>query len=79
MVLDKQAMYLNILFILLFRTVIVKGGDLPDSSDAVDIFFDGKLTPNLILEECQNQIPVFMCVFERIMLIAVSTIFIYCR
>lgn len=24
------------------RTVIVKGGDLPDSSDAVDIFFDGE-------------------------------------
>ncbi|XP_042507084.1 thiamine biosynthetic bifunctional enzyme TH1, chloroplastic isoform X1 [Macadamia integrifolia] len=24
------------------RTVLVKGGDLPDSSDAVDIFFDGE-------------------------------------
>lgn len=27
----------------LFRYVIVKGGDLPDSLDAVDIFFDGRL------------------------------------
>lgn len=30
-------------FNLLFRNVLVKGGDLPDSLDAVDIFFDGKL------------------------------------
>lgn len=25
-----------------FRNVLVKGGDLPDSLDAVDIFFDGE-------------------------------------
>lgn len=24
-----------------FRNVLVKGGDLPDSSDAIDVFFDG--------------------------------------
>lgn len=27
---------------LLVRNVLVKGGDLPDSLDAVDIFFDGE-------------------------------------
>lgn len=27
---------------IVFRNVLVKGGDLPDSLDAVDIFFDGK-------------------------------------
>lgn len=29
------------LFICIFRNVLVKGGDLPASLDAVDIFFDG--------------------------------------
>lgn len=27
----------------LFRNVLVKGGDLPDSADAVDVLFDGKI------------------------------------
>ena len=58
--------------------MLIKGGDLPNSSDAVDIFFDGKLMLK-ILEECQNLIPVFMCICERFMLITVSTSFYYCR
>lgn len=28
-----------------YRNVLVKGGDLPDSLDAVDIFFDGEHRP----------------------------------
>lgn len=34
---------LCLLIILLLRNVLVKGGDLPDSSDAVDILFNGKI------------------------------------
>lgn len=28
----------------LFRFVLVKGGDLPDSSDSIDVYFDGMIT-----------------------------------
>jgi len=30
-------------FFLCFRFVLVKGGDLPDSSDSVDVYFDGMM------------------------------------
>lgn len=34
---------LDPLFFYLFRFVLVKGGDLPDSSESIDVYFDGML------------------------------------
>lgn len=30
-------------YMMMFRFVLVKGGDLPDSSESVDVFFDGNM------------------------------------
>lgn len=40
-------------FISLFRNVLVKGGDLPASSDAIDVLFDGIIhIPSAVESQC---------------------------
>lgn len=46
-----STIFLSVFFIFCslgcYRNVLVKGGDLPDSSEAIDIFFDGRaFVPN---------------------------------
>ena len=38
----------------IFRNVLVKGGDLPNCSDAVDVLFDGMVCLIVLLTLCAN-------------------------